>query len=246
MQIEFDYGRRKPLLDNQVLILFSVLPLIPCTSNVYSCCHPRDRSRGQNLAKLATKTYALLVRFVFDIRKGIAATAYLCKLNGGKLNVLHLIKMLYQADRTALVDWHRTITGDRFVSMRNGPVLSKIYDLMCGRVVGPHMEAWNSVFRPRDGNTISLKTTQIDLGPLSQREIEALDIAFKKFRKVPVGRLVEFLHKTLPEWTDPGDSSKPIDPKEILFDAGLSPDEVAEIEEELAFFGAAKKALQAC
>jgi Protein of unknown function (DUF4065) len=185
------------------------------------------------------------VRFVFDIRKAIAATAYLCSLNGGKLNVLHLIKMLYQADRTALVGWHRTITGDRFVSMKHGPVLSRVYDLMCGRIVEADMDTWNMLFRPRDGNMISLKNNEIDLGPLSQRELDALDKAFQKFQKVPVGKLVDFLHKTLPEWTDPGDSSKPIDPKTILFDAGLSKQDVADVEEELAFAGAAKKALQA-
>jgi uncharacterized phage-associated protein len=185
------------------------------------------------------------VQFVFDIRKATAATAYLCSLNKGRLNVLHLIKMLYAADRSALVIWRRTITGDKFYSMKHGPVLSRIYDLMCGRILGADMETWNSVFNLREGNTISLKEANIDLGPLSKREIQVLHKAFNKFKNVPAGELVEFLHKVLPEWKDPGSSSAPIDPRDILFHAGLTEEEVAEIEEELDLVQSAKVALQA-
>jgi hypothetical protein len=166
-------------------------------------------------------------------------------MNGGKLNVLHLIKMLYDADRTALVSWHRTITGDRFFSMKNGPILSRIYDLMCGRIFGADMEAWNSTFNPRDGNTISLKNDNLDLGPLSRREMEALGKAFNRFKDIPGARLVEYLHKVLPEWKDPGKSSAPIDPRTILLNEGLTKQAVAEIEEELELVQSAKVALQA-
>ena len=181
--------------------------------------------------------------FVFDIQKAVAATSYICRLNGGKLNVIHLIKMLYAADRTALVTWHRTITGDKFWSMKNGPILSRIYDLMCGKILGSDNELWGTVFNPRDGNTISLKM-EPDLGPLSRREIVALEEAFHRFKDIPVGELVEFLHKVLPEWKAPGNSSSPIDPKEVLYSAGLSEEEVLEIEEELRMFHSAKVALQ--
>ncbi|MGO9200887.1 MAG: hypothetical protein ACLQM8_10160 [Limisphaerales bacterium] len=49
----------------------------------------------------------------------------------------------------------------------------------------------------------------------------------------------------MPEWKDPGDSSAPIDPKVILYHAGLSEEEVAEVEEELELVQSAKIALQA-
>jgi hypothetical protein len=181
--------------------------------------------------------------FVFDIRKAIAATGYLCELNGGDLNVLHLIKMLYAADRTALLEWHRTITGDKFYSMKNGPILSRIYALMCGRIYGSDMAAWQAVFNARSGNTISLKRDP-DLGPLSKREKDMLDRAYKKFKDIRVGQLVEFLHTVLPEWKDPGDSSLPINPRDIFLYAGRTKQEVDEIEQELELFQSAKVALQ--
>jgi hypothetical protein len=56
---------------------------------------------------------------------------------------------------------------------------------------------------------------------------------------------VEFAHKVFPEWKDPGNSSAPIDPREILFHEGFTEEEIDEIEEELQLFQSAKICLQA-
>ena len=157
--------------------------------------------------------------------------------------MLHLIKMLYAADRAALITWQRTITGDKFVSMPHGPVLSRIYDLMQGNAAGRDLEAWAIVFNPRCGNTISLKTDP-DLGPLSERDSSCLT-GFHRVRHVPARKLIAFLHDVLPEWKDPGNSSAPIDPRIILLHAGLTEERVAEVERGLHFAQSAKLALQA-
>ncbi len=184
------------------------------------------------------------MNFVFDIRKAVAATGYVCGLNGGSLDVLHLMKMLYWADRTALLNWQRTVTGDKFYSMKNGPILSRIYDLMCGKIPGPDRSLWTAIFNQREGNVISLRT-EPDHGPLSRREMAVLEEAFTKFRDVPAGKLVSFLHNVLPEWKDPGDSSAPIDPREILSAGGFNEQQISDIEEDLSLFCSAKVALQA-
>jgi len=46
------------------------------------------------------------------------------------MSYLKLIKMLYFLDREALLRWGRPVTTDRYVSMANGPVVSRIYDLI--------------------------------------------------------------------------------------------------------------------
>jgi len=56
----------------------------------------------------------------FDIRKAIAATAFLVNRQGGKLDMFLGLKMLYLADKNSLIKWGKTITGDKFVSMRRG------------------------------------------------------------------------------------------------------------------------------
>ena len=53
---------------------------------------------------------------IFDIEKTIAAVAYLVQREGGELDVFLAIKALYVADKDALIQWGKTITGDSFVS----------------------------------------------------------------------------------------------------------------------------------
>jgi hypothetical protein len=184
------------------------------------------------------------VQFVFDIRKAVAATGYLCELNDGSLDMLKCIKMLYIADRNALVEWHRPITGDEFWSLQHGPILSRIYDLIRGRIFGPEMEIWQGVFNPRKGDMVSLRGgIRLDTRPLSRREKHALDESFARIQPLSIGQVIDLVHK-FPEWKDPGSSSLPIDPKTIFYHENFGENAVKEIEEDLEAFQAAKLALQ--
>lgn len=156
--------------------------------------------------------------------------------------MLKLIKALYIAERKALVEWQRPITGDCFYSMENGPILSRIYDLIRGRVSGPEMDAWYSVFNPRQGDTVSLKS-DFSAKSLSRREKSALLEAYGFAKSLTVGQLIDFVH-SLPEWKDPGKSSAKIEPKAIFYHQNMGEEMVEEIERDVEDFMAAKAALQ--
>ena len=179
---------------------------------------------------------------VFDIRKAIAAAGYICKLNGGSFDMLRLIKAIYIAERAALLEWHRPITGDQFWSLEHGPIVSRIYDLIRDRIIGPEREAWTAVFNPRDRDTISLKG-EVDTGPLSQREKDALANAFNKVKDLSIGQVIDLVH-ALPEWKNPGKSALPINPRTIFYHENIGEEAVSKIEDDLNFFQAAKLALQ--
>lgn len=186
----------------------------------------------------------MTMQFVFDIRKAVAATGHLCRLGDGEIDMLKCIKMLYMAERKALLEWHRPITGDALWSLENGPILSRIYDLIRGKIGGPEREVWRTVFNPRQGDTVSLKQgARLDTKPLSRREMGALEEAYRQIQPLSIGQVIEFMHK-FPEWKDPGKSSIPIDPKMIFYHENFGEHEVEEIEEELEVFQAAKLALQ--
>ena len=157
--------------------------------------------------------------------------------------MLKLVKVLYLADRKALVEWHRTITGDKFFALRNGPIVSRIYDLIRERIYGADMDAWKFIFNPLHDNTVSLKG-EVNTRPLSKREMDALKWAFGQLRNLSIGEVIKRFHR-LPEWKDPGESSAPIDPKTILLSEGLQADAICQIDQELQSFQAAKIALQA-
>src|SRR2546426_8827697 len=69
------------------------------------------------------------MRLRFNERKATQAAGLLLQLRGGTMSYMKLIKLLYLADREALLRWGRPISTDRYVSMDRGPVLSRILDL---------------------------------------------------------------------------------------------------------------------
>src|ERR1700687_4607723 len=66
----------------------------------------------------------------FNERRATEAAARFLTLRGGRMSYLKLIKMLYFLDRAALLRWGRPVTPARYVSRDNGPVVSRIYDLI--------------------------------------------------------------------------------------------------------------------
>ena len=176
------------------------------------------------------------MNFRFDIDKAIAATAYLIQKAGGKYNILFLVKALYHANRSSLVQYARSITGDSLSSMEKGPVVSESYDLMKGsKEADPeHLKKWRQFISERNVNTLTIVNPP-DYGYLSGRETELLDSAYAAVSSVR-GTLKDWSHKVFPEWEDPGNivRSRPIDPTQILKLEHKSDEEIADIEEEIA------------
>ncbi len=69
----------------------------------------------------------MCIQFRFHPEKAVEAAAAFLKLHGKPMKYLGLLKMLYIADRIALERMEQAITGDHYVSMDYGPVLSGVY-----------------------------------------------------------------------------------------------------------------------
>jgi uncharacterized phage-associated protein len=168
----------------------------------------------------------------FNIKKAKAAAAYLIEREGGSQEMFFLIKMLYYADRLALIEWGNSITGDSFASLKKGPIVSEIYNFMKDSAARPNQSLneieWRESFG-RTGNSISL-LKDVDIDVLSEREIYVLEKARQTIRKIR-GSVADWLHQNCPEWEDPQGSSIPIDPATILRIAGRSDEEINEIEQ---------------
>ena len=61
---------------------------------------------------------------MMDIKKVVQVVGYILSKYQGKLNYTKLIKMLYLADRESMRQTGYPITGDNYVSMPRGVVLS--------------------------------------------------------------------------------------------------------------------------
>lgn len=160
------------------------------------------------------------------------------KRHDNEMHYLQLIKLLYLADRHALIERGLPITGDRLVSMDYGPVLSEIKDLITMEIEpGADGRAWREyVSEPASYKVRGVKDDP-EADELSEYEIAVLDHIDNRFGAMDRFELSKLTHD-LPEWADPHHSSLPIDPADILEHAGVSRDtieEVADQAEQLAF-----------
>ena len=172
----------------------------------------------------------MCVRFPFNDRKTAQAAAYLLHLAGGELNYMQLIKLMYLADRQMLLEHGLPITGDRMVSMKHGPVLSRILDFI-NEGDGPNNpSAWFEYIGPAKNYSVALlKDPGTD--ELSKFELGLLKNIYETYGRMDKWKLVRMLHEILPEWKDPGSSMHPIEPEDILRAASRSEAEIREIQD---------------
>lgn len=164
------------------------------------------------------------MQFLYNPKKGAQSAAYVVRLNGGCMDVYALIKILYLADRKALVQRGRSITGDAMVSMPYGPVLSRIYDDSKSPEEIQN-EFWRENFTARECNQVSLKDGNPRTDELSQYERDILEETYKGYGHYNFKQLRDLVDR-LPEYQDPQGSSLPIDPVLILREEGWSDEEI--------------------
>ena len=165
--------------------------------------------------------------------KATQAAAILIESSGGKINYMILLKLLYLADRTALVELGQPITFDSYVSMSKGPVLSTTYDLIRKRVGLGEGQWWQKHISAPSGYVVSLAESP-GTDNLSDAEFDILHRIHEQYGHISSEwELVNLRHCILPEWKDPKGSSIPIEYEDILRVEGKNEAEVEAIRDEL-------------
>lgn len=164
--------------------------------------------------------------------KATELASMLLDLKGGKMEYMKLIKLMYLADRAALLRWGRPISYDSYVSMDNGPVLSSTLDLVNAGDRPGEESIWNQHVSAPKRYHVKLKK----LCPpkhLSRAEENLISEIFDEFGHVNQWDLVDWMHDNLPEWNDPDGSSLPIRYHDILMAGGKTEIEADAVESEL-------------
>jgi uncharacterized phage-associated protein len=180
--------------------------------------------------------------FRFDQEKTLQAIGILlqCNKETKSDSYMRILKLLYMADRKSIKETGRPVTGDRFMAMERGPVLSQTYDIIKG--TDSCSVKW-SEFVVRDSYNIRLIQTP-GIGKLCKYEIELLEGLWEEFREFDEWDLVRKTHE-FQEWknNECGKSSKPIPLKDVLEAVGQA-DKLGQILESAsesnaltAFFG---------
>src|SRR5229473_6211455 len=93
----------------------------------------------------------------FNERKTTQAASLFLKHGGGRMNYMKLIKLLYLADRGAFLRWGRPVSGDRYFSMKLGPVLSVVHDLITEVPCPGEETIWSQHISPPSNYEVELK-----------------------------------------------------------------------------------------
>jgi uncharacterized phage-associated protein len=171
------------------------------------------------------------MRLRFNERKVTQAAARLLKLQGTRMSYMKPIKLLYLADRAALLRWGRPITTDSYVSMDRGPVLSRVLDLVTDGDLPGQISFWARHISEPEHYSVRL-TSDPGEEELSSADLELLEEIFLEYGAKSRWELEELTHK-LPEWTDPQGGAIPIRYRDILKAGGKTEIEIAAVEDEL-------------
>lgn len=168
----------------------------------------------------------------FDETKTTQAACFFLKLSGGKINYMVLIKLLYLLDRNMLLRRGQTVTGDEFYTMKLGPVLSRVHDLITEPSKVPGY--WNTYISPPSGFSVSL-LREPEHDRLSTTEEKLISSIWEDFKGYDPFDLCDLLHEILPEVKSIQEGRIPLTLTEVLTVGGRkTPEQAQEIINDLA------------
>lgn len=123
------------------------------------------------------------IRQKFNLEKSIQAILYVANRLQRK-DFHKIFKILYFSDRNHLAKYSRSITGDTYIAMNDGPVPSNIYDIFKslrgdGFFAGKTNQ-FKKYFKVENWNFIN-PLCDADTSVLSQSDIEELDDSLTKY-----------------------------------------------------------------
>ena len=172
--------------------------------------------------------------FKFDPEKTVQVAAMFLKLHGKSMKYLGLLKLIYMADRLSLERINQPLTGDNYVSMEYGPVLSRVYDFIKGNQISG-INLWKTyIVNGQENHTVKL-ISDPGTGELSRREEKIIKEIYEECGNYDRFDLVNITHE-FPEWQDPKKLNPPrkvtpINNIKILKVIGKTENEINEIKE---------------
>ena len=153
---------------------------------------------------------------MFSPRKSAQIAAFFTDKEGGSINIVKLMKLVYLSDRMSMDEYAYPITYDDWCSMDYGPVPSETYDLAKGskRDLG-----WDHWMGRRQGTQIATKQRNIDVDTLlelSVSDTKIMQAVWEAVGHMDRFELADYTHKICGEWIDPNGSSLSILPEEML------------------------------
>ena len=148
------------------------------------------------------------------VKKSIQAIDLILNLSKNReIAYIKLIKLVYLIDRAFIQLHGKSLTGDRYVSMRLGPVTSDIYNYIKDLKIYPKdtnkkpMDYWENYFQISDNYYIQATKERnshlILSNTLEKEEKIIINEAVECFKDYDYKQMINYTHENCKEWIDP-------------------------------------------
>jgi uncharacterized phage-associated protein len=134
----------------------------------------------------------------FNYKKSVQALNYLAVLEGGAINYMKALKLIWLSDRYHLRNHGRTITGDKYYALKNGPVASFTKDIIINKHITEELNKYSSTFVSVNGYDLS-SNSEPNTNVFSQKELEVINTVYDNYKSMTEFEISEFSHN-FPEW----------------------------------------------
>jgi len=140
------------------------------------------------------------VYFNYNYKKAVQVLNHYALKQGGSINKMKALKLIYLADRYHLRKYGRLITNDTYFAMEYGPVPSAVKDIVERSIgLGKIESKYSKKYIAQVGKYQFRSKESVDDSVFSQSDIEALGIIWEKYGHYDQFELAELTHK-YPEW----------------------------------------------
>lgn len=136
----------------------------------------------------------------FNFQKCVQILNFFAVKEGGIMNKMKALKLVWLSDRYHLRQYGRTITEDTYYALKNGPVASATRDVLEGQQFIEDIAteyAANFISQVSKYEFKSLK--DIDYDVFSQSDIEVIELIYSEYGSYDKFKISEFSHD-FPEW----------------------------------------------
>lgn len=174
------------------------------------------------------------MNFHFNTAKATEVACEFLRREGGRINVMKLVKLVYLLDRLSIARRGIPVVGGIYYSMRNGPVTSELLDLVnAGRLWGEAECHWEEFISDRQDHEVELRQMP-PIEHLSESELKLIDEIYREHGSKDQWQLRDWCHERCGEWTPLQEGRERIDLEELARNVGKTEEQIKRIREEAA------------
>lgn len=170
--------------------------------------------------------------FRFNITKATEVACQFLKREGGTINIMKLVKLVYLLDRLSLEKRGIPVVGGAYFSLPNGPITSEFLDLInSGKVCGAGESCWDECISDRQDHEVALVQDAVP-DHLSPSELSLIEAVYQEHAGKNQWELRDWCHVHCEEWTSLEQGRERIELEHLARAVGKTEEQVTRLKEE--------------